>query len=113
MDEKLFVYLWLFGGFVVAFACLLSATIYRSSRSLRWFCLAGAFCGLVYEGGCFAAASGFGKATGNGGDDGTMGGILAIAFLVAVIWTIFIFLLSSVDKKESVSGTDERVSKSQ
>jgi hypothetical protein len=112
MNEKLFIYLWLFGGFVVAFACLLSATIFRSSRLLRWFCLVGAFCGLVYEGGCFAAASSFGKATGNGGNDDTLGGILAIAFLVAMIWTIFIFLLSSADRKESVSGSDA-VSKSQ
>jgi hypothetical protein len=90
-----------FGGFVVTFVSLLIATVARSTRGLKWFYLVLAFCGLIYEGGCFAFASGFGKAMGGGGDDDTLSAIIAIAFLVAIIWTILIFLWASADKKDS------------
>ena len=107
MTDKLFPFVFFFGGFLLAFGCLFFATIYYSSSARRYWFLAGALCGLLYEGGCFRAASDFGKATGGGGDDGTMGGILLIAFIVAIVWTILIFLLSSLDKKEPASKGDE------
>jgi hypothetical protein len=96
MRTEALIVVW--GGFVVAFACLLVATIFRSSRSLRWFCMIGAFCGLLYEGGCMALASSIGRATGGGGND-TASGIVFIGFLVGVIWSILIILMVSADKK--------------
>jgi hypothetical protein len=102
MDEKLVIYFWFFGGFVVAFVCLLIATILavfaRSLRILKWFCLVLAFCGLIYEGGCFAAASDFGRATGGGGDDGTLSNIIGVVFLIAIVWSVVILSLSLAGK---------------
>ena len=98
MEEKLVMYLAPFGGFVVAFVCLLYATILRSIRPMKWICLVGAFCGLAYEGLIFTALSGIGRATG-GGDDGST--IPAIGFLIGIIWTILLFIRTSAEKKES------------
>jgi uncharacterized BrkB/YihY/UPF0761 family membrane protein len=97
MGERLFIFVWLFGGFVVAFACLLFATIARSIRPLKWLSLAGALCGLIYEAGCFSAASEFSRATGNGSDGGSSNTVLGIAFLVASIWAIAILLWAAAD----------------
>ena len=98
MGEKLFIYLWFFGGFVLAFACLLIATFARSIKVLKWLCFAGAFSGLVYQGGCFAVASGVGHATGGGGSDSTLNTILVIGIFVAVIWGILILSWPSADQ---------------
>jgi hypothetical protein len=106
MDEKLVLWFWFFGGFVVAFFCLLIATFLaafaQSLRILKWFCLTAAFCGLIYEGGCFAVASDIGRATGGGGDDGTLRNIVGIAFLIAIVWSVVILLLSSAGKDKQV-----------
>ena len=92
MDGATFIVFFFYGGFVAALVLLALATFMRSSKRLRLLRVIGAFCGLIYQGGCFAAASGFGKATGNGGTDETAGGILVIAFLITLIWSILIFI---------------------
>jgi hypothetical protein len=115
MNEKFIIYFWFYGGFVVAFVCLFIATILaafaRSFRILKWFCIVLAFCGLIYEGGCFAAASSFGRATGGGGDDGTLSNIVGGAFLIAIVWSAVILSFSLVrrfkqDASKKSSGDD-------
>jgi hypothetical protein len=96
MTGNVFLFIFFFGGFIVTFLCLLSATFARSARSdkvVRAFFFVGAVCGLVYEGGCFAAASSFGNATGGGVSGDTTNAILAIGILVAVIWGFIILSL--------------------
>ncbi len=86
------MFLWFYGGFVVAAGLLLLATLVRLSHGLREWCVVGAFCGPVYEAGCSTAASAFGRPTGNGGGDNTMDRIVAVAFVPALIWCILIAL---------------------
>jgi hypothetical protein len=109
MSEKLFIYSWFFGGFAVAFISLFITTIVaifgQPSRSLRWFCAIVTLCGLTYEGGCFAAASSFGRATG-GGDDGTLNNILGYGVSIAIIWSVVI--ISIVSAKENKKNSKEK-----
>lgn len=101
MGEKLFIYSWFFGGFVIAFIGLFIATILaifsKPSRLLRVFCIVVAFCGLIYEGGCFATASSFGRATGGGGVNETLNNFLGGAAIIAIIWSVVIISFSSSD----------------
>jgi hypothetical protein len=107
MSQQLTMYFWFLGGFIVAFGCLLFATFFRSSKALRWFCFIGTFCGLVYEGGCFAAASGFGRATGGGGDDGTLSTILVVGIIIAVIWAVVILSLAETDANRGTAKKEK------
>ncbi len=113
MGENIFIFLWFCGGFFVAFVFLLIATIIalsaRSHYVLRSFCLVLAFCGLIYEGGCFAVASDIGKATGGGGDNGKMNNIIGASFVIAIVWSGVILSLPSDGKDKQEIGKENDV----
>jgi hypothetical protein len=101
MTEDSFVFLFFCGGFVVAFCFLLFATFVRRSRFVRWFCFIGAFCGLIYEGGCFMTAAGVGKATGGGGDSDNLMALVTTAFFIAFAWCFALVFLVPIKKNEN------------
>jgi hypothetical protein len=107
--DKHTIFLLFYGGFVATFACLLLATFIRHSNGARIVCFIVAFCGLIYEGGCFATANGVGKAFG-GGDDREMQiifGYIELAFVVAVLWIILLVVFLPVKKPDQQRGKNE------
>jgi hypothetical protein len=114
MAEKLIIFCWFFGGFTVAFICLLIATILavlgKPSRILKRFCFVLAFCGLVYEGGCFAIASSFNRAFGGGAGNDKMNNILGFAFLIGMVWSVVIISITSADEDKQ-KGEKKRPNK--
>lgn len=81
-----------YGGFILAFALLIFATLAHPRPRVIITSVLGAFCGLFYEGGCNAVASGFAKATGGGaGNDRRMESIIWSSFIIAVIWSLILF----------------------
>jgi len=85
---------------------LLLATFARSVFGLKWLCLAVAFCGLIYEGGCFAVAAGVGRATGGGASDDSWKRIIGLAFVIAIFWGVVIIGLSMADKDKKHDHED-------
>ena len=108
MIEKIAVFLLFFGGFIVAFVCLVYATIARDVRPLRWLLIIAAFCGLIYEGGCLTIAAGIGRATsGNSSGEQVVNTIMAIAFLVAIIWSLLLAFHTATRRKDQQRNGSE------
>lgn len=104
MSEQNSINCLLYGGFGVAFFCLLLATIARKIRVFKWLCFIGAFLGLVYEGGCMMVLGGIGTATG-GSSDATakMMAPVWLAFFIASAWCVVLVFLDACDKNKSES----------
>jgi len=88
---------------VAAFCFLLFATFVRRSHLVRWVCMVGAFCGLIYEGGCFMTAAGVGEATGGGDRSDHLMAPVAVAFFVALGWSFALILFLPVKKGKNGS----------
>jgi len=103
VNEKIFIFLFFCGGFVAAFCFLLFATFVRRSHIVRWLCFTGAFCGLVYEGGCFMTAAGIGEATGGGDHSQDLMVPVACGFFIALGWSLALILLLPIRKGKNTS----------
>lgn len=79
--------LFFIAGFIAAILFLIIASVYKDSpnavRSLAFL----AFLCLISQGGCLTVASGFGRATGGGGSIDDVLVIIAVAFLIACVWS--------------------------
>jgi len=101
MGEKIAIYLILLGGFVVAFVCLLCATLGRKIPIFRSLCLVGAFCGLLYEAGCLKMAGEIGTATsGDSKGEQMLNLIVGVAFCIAVVWSLVLIISTKKKSQE-------------
>jgi hypothetical protein len=108
MNEKILIFLFFCGGFVAAFCFLLFATFVRRSHLVRWVCLIGAFCGLVYEGGCFMTAAGIGEATGGGDRSGNLMAPVVVGFFIALGWIFALILFVPIKGRRNISQSPGR-----
>ena len=108
VNEKIFIFLFFCGGFVAAFCFLLFATFVRRSHLVRWLCFIGAFCGLVYEGGCFMTAAGVGEATGGGDRSGNLMAPVVVGFFIALGWCFVLILFRPIRKGRNVSQSPDQ-----
>ena len=103
----------LYGAFFgITFICLLVATPRKRSVLARIILWAVGLLFLLLQGGCWVAASAFGKATGGGGvDNAWWWNTMAIAAFVFIIWSVIILIVGtsfsleneSPDKKDDVT----------
>ncbi len=76
-----------YGGFIAAVIFLILASAFQSSpNAVRSLSLL-AFFALIYQGGCMAVATDIGRATGGGGSVDDLLVIIAVAFLIACVWS--------------------------
>lgn len=109
MNETIFIYGFVYGGFIAALVFLLIATFIRKLNWVRRLLLVLTFLALVYQGGCFMVLGGIGTATG-GSDIGAhkMMVSVAVAVIIAFVWSYALVVLSILRSKRKEADGSER-----